>query len=408
MTPERYLWWKRFGYEWRQRYQMIRLSVDWVIALYVIVPVLVVGGVFYWQWLHEPPEWLRPELAGLASVLLIARALMTRVNPYVNAADIPTFTGMPFASRCFVARSFAWAYAKESVVWLCVLWLLYPLWHTLAVMPTDVWVWWVTATLFQWTMLNVDWLLLHMSRLLSPLVKVLIFVLTVVTVGGEASRELFARHVSLTWLFLIICALCALTAVGVVRQRRWDWLRLVTRTEKARNANTLLLGIEQETVIGRWWKKPLPWMRRQLGGPFTAAGALTEWHLKRFVRTQSHAKFFYQVFFVSFGGLWVAPSGWFRLFVFCFVAWLLTETFVMALSGERPLRQRVLPVSAWDAHTAAVRAYQWLLVPALTLLLIPTGISVVPWYGWLSYPFIAYIFGKWLLSFRLQSLYTEE
>lgn len=403
MSPDSYLWGKKFRYEWQLRLQMIRLSIDWVVTVYIIIPALIISSVFYVGWLQELPAWFRPELLLIVLSLLTIRGVLVQVDLYLTSADLPTCLGTPFASRRFIFRSIVWTYLKESIIWLVLFGLLFPFFRPLLSADSQIWVWWAVCVMLQGMVVNVNWLLFHFPR---PVRLILGGLFKIVVIGGVFLVGLFYFGgagfpfvASSVWFLWVSAALFALSLLAVVQQRHWDWDRLVTLSEKRRSQALVVLGEEQPVVIGKWLRKPMPWMKGSFRTSFTPEGAIKEWRFKQFVRTYGSWSYYMRVLALGAAGLWWMPTVG-KVFGFCLIAWIMSETLVQIRLGEKPARQQMLPVTDWQMRQGIVKAYQWIFTVGLTILLIPAGFGWIPWYGWVVYPFIGYSIATGILLLR--------
>jgi ABC-2 type transport system permease protein len=49
---------KRLHIEWQEKYKAISSTVDWTVAVYIILPIIIFGGLYYKSWWEEFPEWI--------------------------------------------------------------------------------------------------------------------------------------------------------------------------------------------------------------------------------------------------------------------------------------------------------------------------------------------------------------
>src|SRR5690625_2520566 len=80
-----------FMRKWRENMKeqigVIRTVVDWTVALYVIVPSLLIGIFQYRTWLVVPPDWLEQIPLGLFAVLFAVIASSGQIRSYLDEAD---------------------------------------------------------------------------------------------------------------------------------------------------------------------------------------------------------------------------------------------------------------------------------------------------------------------------------
>lgn len=49
---------RRVRSDWKFQYRALRMAVDWVIAIYFVIPLLIVAGYHYYAWWADQPAWL--------------------------------------------------------------------------------------------------------------------------------------------------------------------------------------------------------------------------------------------------------------------------------------------------------------------------------------------------------------
>ena len=81
------LFFRRIIAEWKYQYQVWRTAVDWIVALYIIIPFLAIFLNYYLSWWRKAPEWLVyiPLNAFLAIILVFAWSGTIRI--FVEEAD---------------------------------------------------------------------------------------------------------------------------------------------------------------------------------------------------------------------------------------------------------------------------------------------------------------------------------
>ena len=81
------LFYRRIISEWKYQYQVWRTAVDWIVALYIIIPFFAIFLNYYLSWWRKAPEWLVyiPLNAFLAIILVFAWSGTIRI--FVEDAD---------------------------------------------------------------------------------------------------------------------------------------------------------------------------------------------------------------------------------------------------------------------------------------------------------------------------------
>jgi ABC-2 type transport system permease protein len=86
LTPAK-LFLKRLNAHRKFQWSVLRLVVDWIIALYFIVPVLVILGFNYHSWWVKAPVWITHVPYTLVVIVLYRVATMGTVRLFVEEAD---------------------------------------------------------------------------------------------------------------------------------------------------------------------------------------------------------------------------------------------------------------------------------------------------------------------------------
>ncbi|WP_407305601.1 ABC transporter permease [Desulfosporosinus sp. SB140] len=86
MTVTR-LFFQRLNSEWKYQYEVWKTAVDWIVALYIVIPFFAIFLNFYRSWWRKPPGWLDyvPLNALLAFILIVAWSGAIRI--FVEEAD---------------------------------------------------------------------------------------------------------------------------------------------------------------------------------------------------------------------------------------------------------------------------------------------------------------------------------
>lgn len=78
---------RRLRSEWKFQYRVWKMAVDWTVALYIVIPALLVAGYHYISWWRDMPGWGEavPELAWLAGLYVACGFGAVRL--FVEEAD---------------------------------------------------------------------------------------------------------------------------------------------------------------------------------------------------------------------------------------------------------------------------------------------------------------------------------
>ncbi|MFD3450081.1 ABC transporter permease [Microbacteriaceae bacterium 4G12] len=81
------LFYKRLLYEWKGKWGAIRSVVDWTIALYAVIPILVFSGMYYASLWKELPDWTAYLPLRFLLVILYAYSSQRTVRSFLEQAD---------------------------------------------------------------------------------------------------------------------------------------------------------------------------------------------------------------------------------------------------------------------------------------------------------------------------------
>ncbi|TNJ65854.1 hypothetical protein FE784_13110 [Paenibacillus hemerocallicola] len=87
MIDAKRLFGRRLRSEWKFQYRVWKMAVDWTVALYIVIPALLVAGYQYVSWWRDMPGWGQavPELAWLAGLYIACGFGAVRL--FVEEAD---------------------------------------------------------------------------------------------------------------------------------------------------------------------------------------------------------------------------------------------------------------------------------------------------------------------------------
>jgi len=72
---------------YKDQWRVLRTAVDWVIAVYFIVPLLIAAGIIYTSWWQDPPLWFSWIPLPLLSLVLFLWSLTFRLRTFLEPAD---------------------------------------------------------------------------------------------------------------------------------------------------------------------------------------------------------------------------------------------------------------------------------------------------------------------------------
>lgn len=87
MTPKR-VFWGRVVTEWKNKWKAWRTVIDWIVALYIVIPFTAAGVWLYWSiWFH-PPAWFSYVPTGAVGLVVFILAWSGSVRWFVEEGDL--------------------------------------------------------------------------------------------------------------------------------------------------------------------------------------------------------------------------------------------------------------------------------------------------------------------------------
>lgn len=122
------------------QYMLIRMAIDWTVALYIVIPALAIAGYHYALWWREPPTWMAAVPVTALIAVLTAYAWSGGWRWYAEEADQLVL----LASRRWLQRmrrlALAWGVLAHAASTLALAALLLPLLRALQLPPaTAAW-----------------------------------------------------------------------------------------------------------------------------------------------------------------------------------------------------------------------------------------------------------------------------
>lgn len=87
MRTPRQLFVKRLSTEWKYNFGIWRMTIDWTVALYIVLPALVLGVSQYLSWWESPPLWLNALSANLLFAACFLFAWSGTIRIFLEEAD---------------------------------------------------------------------------------------------------------------------------------------------------------------------------------------------------------------------------------------------------------------------------------------------------------------------------------
>lgn len=376
---------KRLADHWNYQIGVVRTVVDWIIALYLIMPALAIGAYQYYRWWQAEPPWI-----AHVPLLVIAFALFFfttsgTVRLFVEEGDQLFMLQRDAWFRGVMRRGIGYTIACHGLLSAAAIALLAPLLHLhygwsfvrLIAFALFVWLFRVDAALIVRLLAASysGWRYWLRYALLLPLFAIL-FVPAAVSLPQ--------------WPLALIAAslLLAATAAWLAKlrlDRRGAFFHDVEyeRTQRMRIAAFVVRDVIERKPRARRMR-PLLWRRsNRLFRKRTPANGLAETCVKSFYRSWPQGKLLLRALPLGVAALslpfmpvWVKGVLW-ACFAVMLANWL--KAYWKEHVGSEFVR--LFPWSDADKREAGGKAILSMLLPIYMPMCLAFGISSFPWYG---------------------------
>jgi len=364
----------------------ISIVVDWVVALYFIVPGLLIGGYFYLGLWSNPPAWLGFVPVWLLAILLGTAAISGATRYFIQAGDQLFMIYNRTWIRAFTKYGLAYSFSVKLLVSLLFGLLLLPAWRlhagfTIGGFVCLVWVaaaWGlvVQIAIEKWSSPVIGW-----RRKLRSAVTLMISIAlyTVVAVLSEtAPAASYIAAIAVT-----------IGAAGVMR-RRLSWTATyMFDAEREYRMKMRLASAFMRDVQGfkapSVRKRPFLFRRSQrLFRKFGPENGVAETLIKSFYRSGSQLKSYLQLTFAGSAGMLLAPLIskviLLGLVVLLLALWM-RHYCKQAMNGDFMM---MFGVDDGVKMRATAKAAFWNSLPASVLLGVVFGAAAFGWLGALA------------------------
>lgn len=307
--------------EWKFQFRVVRTIIDWTVALYLIVPGIVIFSFIYRSWWLEVPEWIQPIPIGAVFLLFYFIVWMGHFRTFVLEADklfLVKHTELFLQlKRCGFIYSL-WLHA--SIIGGAILVILPFLVQGYGLNVKQV------ITLFvMFTIIN--WLVMALKREILKVENRLFqrFVTSAVFMGIGLLLLIFyplwlGEHLLL--LFVILTVLFILTVFiyrpYVTVQSKLETNLMIESLERTKYIN-LILNFSQEVEKTNVITRKNPWLFPKSQRIFTKRIPKTsflELFSKVFIRNPQYMAGFFQLIGVSTAAIIFIPPWWIKITIF--------------------------------------------------------------------------------------------
>jgi ABC-2 type transport system permease protein len=387
LTPAK-LFLKRLAAHGAFQWNVFRLVVDWIIALYFIVPALVFAGFQYHSWWSASPVWIEHVPFIIVVLALYGVATMGTVRLFVEEADQLFLLQYPRWMQLLKQLGMAYSFLFHMLISTAAIALLAPLLLVHYVLtPNQL----VLLFLFLLAFRSFSAFMKHFLSLRYAGWRLWLGTigLQLVMVGVFISTLLYMKDQPVVWCAeIVLLAALSFLSMRYRLQLKGTFLQDIEH-EQTQRLKFIALLLRRN--VGRKPKKSRlkPWFYSSSSLIFkhrTPANGLVELYLKSFVRSGIQLRLYIQFIAVGAGILAIPmlPKPikiilWLLLSIF-FCNWLksywievLESPFVQMFSWENS-----------DRQGAASKGIFYVMLPGYMLLSLALGLSSFTWVGTLQ------------------------
>lgn len=368
----------------------ISIVVDWIVAIYIVVPALFIGGVIYTQMWSEMPSWIALIPVQLVMGIIYFAACTGAYRYFIQAGD-----------QLFIICNQAWIQAQIRYGFMYSLFM--------KVIQTTI-ILALTAPLlvkqFQISVSSMISLLLFSAvyglvvafaneRIAFKFDGIKQYMMQIILYGVGYyiylnGAQLIVEYVLVGYVLTLLVILLLLLLSYLRLGWKGTYLFDIEREYKARTKLlSLIMKDEAAFKVPSRRKRPLLFPRSQrLFRKLTPSNGVAEFMIKGFFRSGSQMLSYVQLISTAIVGLWLAPavSKWilWAFVAFVLVTWAkmknrhtLTEDIMMLFRIEGSAQIQAVTIASF-----------WMALPAVGLLSIWLGLLM---YGWIGIPIMMII-----------------
>ncbi|WNR45450.1 ABC transporter permease [Paenibacillus roseipurpureus] len=374
---------RRVRSDWHFQYRAMRMAVDWVIAIYFVIPLLIIAGYHYYVWLSAPPARLSEIPIQFVSVLFYVFTWLGTLRFFVEEGDQLFLRQNEIWFRSLMRLGYRYSVVLQGITSLALVLLFLPLLSAVyGYSVSQIVCLWVLTYVVKLNIGVIRQLLaLRLRGILLWLVRIVLFIglalLFQAAVMELADQPLYG---------------CSAIVVGIVT---FDLLTRVRLREKGaffadiareRDARMRLVSLMLVRIVERKRKPtrkyPLIFSRSQR--LFKGAGAsqgLAELLAKSYFRSGLQWRLSLQFTVVISGLMFVLP-GAVKIFIWILAAVILVFWRKSFCKDELTTPFLTLfPIEDTKKHQALQKVMPALVLPAFIVISLCAGISLFTWWG---------------------------
>lgn len=365
------------------QYRALRMAVDWVIAIYFVIPLLIVAGYHYYAWYMTPPAWLSGISIHTVASLFYIFTWMGTLRYFVEEGDQLFLRQNEGWFRHLMHLGYRYSVVLQGVTTLLATLLFLPL-------LVSVYSYSITQVVCFWLLTYVVKLNIGLIRQLLALrfQRFMLWVLRIVVfAGGFFLFQLLVTEIAdqafISWAAI---GLGLLTFVFLTRTRLREKGAFFADIVRERDARMRIVSLMLIRVMERKRKPtrryPLLFSRSQRLIKGKGAGnGIAELLVKSYFRNGLQWRQSIQFVVVISGAVFILP-GAIKILVWILAAVLLVFWRKSFCKDELSTPFLTLfPIQDTKKHQAIQTAMPILVLPAMILISLVAGVSLFTWWG---------------------------
>ncbi|WP_187274018.1 ABC transporter permease [Paenibacillus sp. N3.4] len=383
MTSNFQLFTRRIRSDWHYQYRALRTAVDWIIAIYFVIPLLIVAGYQYYSWWQTQPSWFSWLPLPLVTIVLYIFTWLGTIRYFVEEGDQLFLRQNDHWFKQLMVLGYRYSLVLQGATTLFLLAVFLPLLiKTFSFSPLEVLSLYLLTYLLKLNLgLARQLLAIHVYGIFFWLIRIAAFVGLFFLY--EASVAHLREQVMYSWLEILLLLVLLVIQTRVRLRQKGAFFADVTRESHSRMRIVSIMLIQ---VVRR---KPKPTRKhpvlfRRSQRLFRGTGAnvgLSDFLAKSFFRNGTQWKMTIQFVIVISAAMFIMP-GPIKIIVWILMACLLAYWRKLFCKEELTAPfLRLFHLSDKAKLEALQTTIPVLVLPALIFISLCLGISFFTWWG---------------------------
>ena len=381
MGISEWLFKRRLQSRWHVSRVLLGLIIDIWVAIYMIVPALILIVSIYRDWLQTLPVWYLPAFQSLWVILIAVFASQGMPRTYLNRADLVLIYPNRRQFKKLLTYGRILSTLLKSIPQLLVLLFAFPFYYHVQGVNLTVWIWvslWILV--IETAIMNINW---HLSQRLGKwifrFVRVVAFVLFMLGWYGFVEPYILGYATILPLLFtMLLSIILALIFSSLFRVYNWD--AVVAEEEQIDIERMRLFLGNAAQVVQQGSNGQAHIGKGRMGIPFRKSSVFTYYLVKYFIRKKQLWSQFGNFYALAVLILVQNVPVWVKL-VFMVSILIILGVLLQLFWKEhsQDLFLRMLPLQWGDIQQGVKIGYYLVLGPFCMLFLITALLGIMWW-----------------------------